>query len=104
MAPASGEKNSAARDRTATVTATRPGRTPASPRQGGGRVGGVRPVYARQGAVRIDEAGLLGDADQGAGVVEHVDEEEREDNGDRADLQRLDDIELQEHGGDRRRQ
>ena len=46
----------------------------------------------------------MGDADQGAGVVEHVDEEECEDDGDQADLQRLGDIELQKHRRDGRRQ
>ena len=46
---------------------------------GGGAVGNERPAQPRDGAVGPHEATAMGQRDQRAGVVEQVDEQERED-------------------------
>ncbi len=94
--PASGEKNSASRNRIATKTAVSPVRPPACDARrafdiarggrgadqraehGGEAVGDQRLLHARQLAVLVDQSGCVGHADQRAGIVEHVDQQDRE--------------------------
>ena len=49
-----------------------------------------------------DEAGALGDGDEGADVVEEIDEEEDEDDLEDADVERAGDVEVEGGGFDRR--
>ncbi len=49
-----------------------------------------------------DETGALGDGDEGADVVEEIDEEEDEDDLEDADMERARDVEVEGGGFDRR--
>ena len=62
---------------------------------GGGGVGEEDAVEARDGVVVGDEPGALGDADQGADVVEEVDKEEDEDDFERVHAERAADVEME---------
>ena len=68
-------------------------------------VGEQRLAELRVGVARAlgQQAGALGDADQRAGGVEHLDQHEDQDDLEDADAERAEDVELQEGRRDRRR-
>ena len=61
-------------------------------------------LHARQLAVLVDQAGAVGDADQRAGIVEHVDEQEAEHHDEEGRLGHAREVELQQRRRERRRQ
>ena len=70
---------------------------------GGKAVGDQRLFHPRQIAVGVGQSGAMGDADQGAGIVEHVDEQKTEDDDEERRFGDPREIELQERGRERRR-
>jgi len=67
---------------------------------GGGGVGEEDAVEAGDGVVWCDEAGALGYCDEGADVVEEVDEEEDEDDLEGADVEGAADVQVEGGGAD----
>jgi hypothetical protein len=65
---------------------------------GGGSVGEEDAVEAGYRVVLVDEAGALGDGDEGADVVEEIDEEEDKDDLEGTDVECAGDVEVE--GGD----
>src|SRR5690606_26958947 len=70
---------------------------------GGGAVGQQGTAQARHVAILVHQAGTLGHADQGAGGVEQVDEQEGEHHADQTDVQGTPDVQFQQGRHDRRR-
>ena len=68
-----------------------------------GAVGHQGAMQARHGAVGPHEAAAMGERDQGAGIVEQIDEQEGEDHRHQSDLEGAGEVHLQEHRCDRRR-